>query len=176
MPILCFVFDLDDVLLQTTSIFASPTVIHTIRSTPDIVQAYKQCISPDPELYRKLQLLRGPKFILTNASRAHAYASIQALHLQPFFVGQLDADSGTQLKPASDAYVHMQHIINQQIPTTDKLLIFFDDRVENLIVPHQMGWVTVWIEPRSVPLTKPDHVSFAFANVNDAISFFIGVQ
>ena len=121
-------------------------------------------------------MLRGPKFILTNASRLHAYASIQALQVQSFFVGQLDADSGIQLKPSYNAFINMQNIVNRQIPTEDKQIVFFDDRLENLVAPSRMGWITVWIKPQALEVHKPFYVSFVFSSVHEALSFIIRVQ
>ena len=176
MPILCYVFDLDDVLLQTTSIFSSEKIRHIIENTTDIIKAYRSCIQPDPELYQKLKQLQGPKFILTNASRVHAYASIQALQIQPFFIGQLDADSGIRLKPSVNAYVNMQKIINNQLPEKNTKIVFFDDRLENLVVPFQMGWITVWIKPYHVNSQKPHYAHYVFHSVHDALSYMIHLQ
>ena len=173
---LCYVFDLDDVLLQTTSIFSSERIRHIIENTSDIVKAYKHCIQPDPELYQKLKQLQGPKFVLTNASRVHAYASIQALQIQQFFIGQLDADSGIRLKPSFNAYLNMQKIINNQLLQKNKTIVFFDDRLENLVAPFQMGWVTIWIKPYHVNIQKPNYVSYIFSTVHDALSYMIHLQ
>lgn len=177
MPIFCFVFDLDDVLLQTTAIFSQPHTHHMMRKyASNVNKAYKLCITPDPELHRSLSLLRGPKFILTNASRTHALAAVQALHIHTFFIGQLDADSGVGLKPGTHMYTNMKKIVHSHIPIKDKQIVFFDDRLENLVPPFHMGWITVWIHPQSKFVSKPSYVSYAFPRVHEALQFFHRVQ
>jgi HAD superfamily hydrolase (TIGR01509 family) len=182
---LCYVFDLDDVLLQTSRLFAPHrhALFAKLRQAdaPGTIAIYERIVRPDPELTHSLRQLGAPMFVLTNASRLHAYASMKALGIHELFVGQLDADSGMRLKPHLSAYTNMQQIVTRyftQYNATPPQVVFFDDRLENLVQPHRMGWITIWIHPEAdvsssshtMPSSIP-YVSYRFGSIAQALHF-----
>ena len=110
MTVTAYVFDLDDVLLPTTRLFAQPHArqwLHSFKQTNNVHTTcigYQKLVQPNPLLVHYVRQLRGAKYVLTNASRLHAYASLGALGLHRLVEGQLDANSGeahpTQIKPS----------------------------------------------------------------------------
>jgi FMN phosphatase YigB (HAD superfamily) len=104
---------------------------------------------------------------------------MKALGIRELFVGQLDADSGMQLKPHLSAYTNMQQIVTKyfaQYNAAPQQIVFFDDRLENLVQPHRMGWVTIWIHPEAdvssntIPRSIP-YVSYRFGSIAQALHF-----
>lgn len=179
MPTPCFVFDLDDVLLPTTALFQNPHIQHVLRtmdttSLTAVVQAYQSFIHPDMHLIGCLHRLKSPKYILTNASRGHAHASLNALCITQYFQGQLDANCSIPLKPNRQMYVTMHNHIVRSMPNQSIQIIFFDDKIENLVEPRLLNWVTVWIcgDQSLGGQPVPSFVSYVFRTVHDALHFF----
>lgn len=179
MPIRCFVFDLDDVLLPTTSLFQRPSVYRTLQQMPNrslqtVMQTYQTFIHPDMHLIQCLHQLHGPKYLITNASRNHASASINALCITQYLQGQLDADCNMPLKPHKHMYQAMQDHITQSIPNQPLQIVFFDDKIENLIEPRLLNWVTVWIcgTHDIGNRTIPSFINYVFRTVHEALLFF----
>ena len=192
---LCYVFDLDDTLMPTTAIFrdsrnqralllatrGARTENERVRS---LLPVYNKMIHPDPRLISLLTRLRGRKVLLTNGTRAHAYASLRALGLCPHFYGQVDRNSGAPMKPSAPIYAlvqrHMHAHDRARAGAPPLRYVFFDDLVENLAQPKRMGWVTVWItgEARAAAAVYPvpPYVDYRFAHVYDALQFFIDAQ
>lgn len=187
-----FVFDLDDVLLPTTALFDAPGVrdwlrpFWATRNLSRITAGYHRVVHPNPLVIHLLQQLQGPKFILTNASRVHAYSSLTALGLLPYFISQLDADHGLSLKPHASPYVRMQDVVRAHMEQRRQFpyvghgphIVFFDDRVENHVVPKRMGWTTVWIYGAVMPdelrryASLPPQIDVAFQSVEQALQHF----
>ena len=179
-PTPCFVFDLDDVLLPTTALFQNPHVQHILRtmdttSLTAVMRAYQSFIHPDMHLIQCLHHLPSPKFIITNASRGHAQASLNALCITQYFQAQLDANCNMPLKPHRQMYVTMHNHIVQSMPNQSIQIIFFDDKIENLVEPRLLNWVTVWICGNQSLGNQPvpSFVSYVFRTVHDALGFFI---
>ena len=184
-----YVFDLDDVLLPTTRLFAQPHArrwLHSFKQTDDVRTTcigYQKLVQPNPLLAHYIRQLRGAKYVLTNASRVHAYASLGALGLHRLVEGQLDANSGTALKPAAAPYLTMQRIVQQQHPhntaSASHNIVFFDDRPENHIVPKRLGWTTVWVYGALDAGTVREHehahwIDLRFSTVEAALAYFVG--
>ena len=181
MPTLrCFVFDLDDVLLPTTQLFSQPYIQNALAKTPlynenDVFRLYHSFIHPNLALTQSLHRLHYPKFILTNASRAHAHASLRALCIHHYFNGQLDANSGYAIKPNPQIYQAMHnHIMRNVVPrfnTKHVQIFFFDDKLENLLEPRLLGWTTVWIYGHMNPHQQniPSFVNFYFQTIEQAL-------
>lgn len=187
-----YVFDLDDVLLPTSTLFSQPAVRDWIEShalTQDMNQTlagYQQVVHPNPRLIQQLGQLRGHKYILTNASRTHAHAATHALGIARFIVGQIDATHGLELKPHYEPYENMTrfvHSVQKHRPEQVYRIVFFDDRVENHVVPKQLGWTTVWIygalpnqeRGRHMHCT-PHHIDMSFETVEQALGYFAATQ
>lgn len=194
-----YIFDLDDVLMPTTALFNQPGVREWLNSfyrtnqMAHIASGYQRVLHPNPTLIHYLHQLPGQKHVLTNASRAHAYASLQALGLHTYVQSVVDADHGMALKPDAAPYVHLQNTLlaaahsaqathSAQHGTVRPRIVFFDDRVENHQVPKQLGWTTVWIygaveaaERARYRGVVPAHVDVAFATIEEALRYFVSV-
>lgn len=179
----CFVFDLDDVLLPTTELFSKPTVRNALARTPvyndnDVFRLYHSFVHPNLALTQALHRIHSPKFILTNASRAHANASLRALCIQQYFTGQLDANSGYAIKPNIQIYQAMHNHITRNVirryNTSSVQILFFDDKVENLIEPRLLGWTTVWIYGNTFSHNQPlpSFIQYSFQTIEHALQFF----
>ena len=191
-----YVFDLDDVLLPTSALFSRPHTRQWIEAhartnvISHAIGGYQQVIRPDLKLVQQLQNLNGSKYILTNASRTHAHASLNALGIAECFVGQIDATHNLHLKPHREPYEHMHrfaHSVPRSTTLTDRQsVIFFDDRIENHKEPKGLGWTTVWIYGASggfglcdhTQSTRqvPEYVDMTFATLHDALDYFVATQ
>lgn len=185
-----YIFDLDDVLMPTEALFSQPRVKEILRSNHTrrsihTFQAYRQFIREDAGLVRRLNKLRGERYLLTNGSQNHALASLHALGIASCFVDMVHANSGVGLKPNQGPYALMEHVIRHRYaphvplhqPAQLPPLIFFDDLVENHEHPKQRGWTTVWIYPYATNNTlKPYYVDYVFPNVYVALEYFLMVQ
>lgn len=180
-----YVFDLDDVLLPTSTLFSQPRVQAILQSlnraqAPHVHAAYQQFVVPDPMLVHRFTSLMGDRLILTNGSRSHAVASTHALGLLPYLHGIVDANSGVGLKPDTGPYARIELLLRNKyashLPITESVqlppIVFFDDRLENHINPKQRGWTTVWITS-VLPTMVPSYVDFAFTNVHAALEHFL---
>ena len=111
----CYVFDLDDTLMPTASLFASTRARNTLKKYAHHTQhAYSQIINPDPRLAALLSQIHGNKVLLTNGTRTHAYASMQALGVRSLFYGQVDRDSGAPMKPSAPIYHLLERHMEQR--------------------------------------------------------------
>lgn len=194
---MAFVFDLDDVLLPTSALFHQDQVREWLRACcrsndhQRVLYGYQRVVHPNPSLIHYLHQLQGPKFVLTNASRLHAEASLRALGVRPHMVQQIDADDQFPLKPHIQPYTQMhglvqQHLARQRafpiIGDRGPSIVFFDDRVENHVAPKQLGWTTVWVygavppEELARQSVIPAFVDVAFATVEEALRYFVGLQ
>lgn len=183
-----YVFDLDDVLLPTSTLFSQPRVQAILQSlnraqAPHVHAAYQQFVEPDPMLVHRFTSLVGDRLLLTNGSRSHAVASTHALGLLPYLHGIVDANSGVGLKPDNGPYARIELLLRNKYaphaPLTESVqlppIVFFDDRLENLIKPKRRGWTTVWITSVH-PKMVPSYVDGAFPNVHAALEHFLTRQ
>ena len=192
-----YVFDLDDVLMPTDALFAQPRVraiLHSLNKEdyPQFHAAYQQFVARDPLLIYRLSALRGDRYLLTNGSQAHALASTHALGVYPYLRDVVHAQSGYGLKPQAGPYhrietiVRARHAVHVPLdqPAALPPIVFFDDRLENLVYPKQRGWTTVWIPPSAAQaemgdngfLQPPAYVDYTFPNVYVALEYFLMVQ
>lgn len=100
-------------------------------------------INPDPGLTELLSSIPARKFILTNASRAHAERVLRRLRVEEMFEGIIAIeDMGFVNKPEVTAYQRALSIAAE--PSPDRCLIL-DDRLRNLIPAAAMGMRTVLV-------------------------------
>ena len=198
---IAYVFDLDDVLMPTTALFEQPAVrewINMFLSSNDFQQicnGYQRVVLTNPRLIQHMHMLNGPKFVLTNASRVHAHASLNALGIGKCFEGQLDATHGLPMKPHEAPFRYMQNFViahmkqtllplnGKNVHTNKFRIVFFDDRIENHIAPKRLGWTTVWIygaipADERIPYQRniPHYIDMAFVTVEAALSYFVSRQ
>lgn len=192
-----YVFDLDDVLMPTDALFAHPrvrTILQSLRGDDSQTHlAYQQFIGRDPLLTYRLNALRGDRYLLTNGSRMHALASTHALGVYPYLHDVVHAQSGYGLKPQAGPYHRIEALVRARhaghVPLDQPValppIVFFDDRLENLVYPKQRGWTTVWIPPAAEHAAMmgsdgsrrvPPYVDYSFPNVYAALEYFLMVQ
>lgn len=101
-------------------------------------------VSPNPELVGAIKALPGRKFIFTNADTGHAKAVLARLgaNAEELFDGIFDIrDAGFQPKPLKIAY----DACLSAFDIDPKNAAMFEDLQKNLVVPHEMGMVTVHV-------------------------------
>ena len=193
-----YVFDLDDVLMPTEALFSHPqvqTILNSLNRDDDSQThlVYQQFIARDLLLTSRLNALRGDRYLLTNGSRMHALAATHALGVYPYLHDVVHAQSGYGLKPQVGPYHRIESIVRSRharhVPIDQPValppIVFFDDRLENLVYPKQRGWTTIWITPAAEHAAMmgsdgsrrvPPYVDYTFPNVYTAIEYFLMVQ
>ncbi|MGL5166977.1 MAG: pyrimidine 5'-nucleotidase [Afipia sp.] len=109
--------------------------VHTIDLSP---------LSHDDLLIKALEALPGRRIVFTNSSRRHAASVLEAMNMADLFEATYSIeDCGFIGKPQRSAYASIlaAHAID---PRTSAM---FDDRIGNLVVPHDLGIRTVLISP-----------------------------
>jgi putative hydrolase of the HAD superfamily len=99
-------------------------------------------LSPDPELRRQISRLEGRRLIFTNGSKAHARNVGSLLNLFDLFDGSFGIeDANFMPKPKRAPY----EIFNKAFDVDPRRAVFFEDNIQNLEVPKQMGMTTVLV-------------------------------
>jgi putative hydrolase of the HAD superfamily len=101
-------------------------------------------LQPNPAMGAAIAKLSGRKLILTNGSTDHAGKVLQRLGLDSHFEAVFDIIAAElEPKPAPQTYQKFltRHGVN---PRTSAM---FEDLARNLVVPHQLGMVTVLVVP-----------------------------
>lgn len=170
-----FVFDLDNTLIDTNFIFSRENIQN---KQVNSFEFYKQNIYHNP-IYKKTALLikklKGPKILMTNASRIHGYYAMNAMGLVKTFIGQVDRDSGYGIKPSHGMYMKVNDIaFNIKSPIMKRRIIFFDDLKENLRTAKNYNWITVLISPsEQQQKSKCNYIDFTFTSIHQALMFFL---
>jgi putative hydrolase of the HAD superfamily len=99
-------------------------------------------LAPNDELIAALRALPGRRIVFTNASRGHAAAALDVMGMADLFdgIGSIE-DSDFIGKPHLSAFSGFfdAHSIE---PSSSAM---FEDRVGNLVVPHDLGMKTVLV-------------------------------
>jgi putative hydrolase of the HAD superfamily len=100
-------------------------------------------ISPDPWLNQILAAYPLPKWIFTNASRAHAMRVLRTLQIESLFTGVIDIlDIAPFCKPMPEAF----QLALQKAGIPDaRSCILVDDAPRNLIAARQLGMYTIQV-------------------------------
>lgn len=103
-------------------------------------------VQPDPALGDAVRALPGRKFIFTNGSRSHAENTARQLGILDHFDDIFDIVAAELTpKPARapyDAFVALHKIAGPNA-------VMFEDLARNLVVPKQLGMMTVLVVPRN---------------------------
>lgn len=103
-------------------------------------------VKPDPALGDAIRALPGRKFIFTNGSRSHAENTARQLGILDHFDDIFDIVAAELTpKPARqpyDAFVALHRIAGPNA-------VMFEDLARNLLVPKQLGMMTVLVVPRN---------------------------
>lgn len=110
-------------------------------------------MSPNPTLADAIRALPGRKIIYTNGTAPYARDVLNALHIPDIFDGIFGVEDANYIpKPKAEAY----DIVFQKADITPTRAAMFEDDSRNLMVPKDLGMVTVLITP--TPLDTEDHI------------------
>lgn len=130
-------------------------------------------IDPAPKLKPLLSDLPGRCLVHTNGTVAHAERVLKRLGIDDCFDGIFDiVASDFQPKPGANAFTGFVEAFNVEPDTS----IMFEDKEENLRVPHELGMTTVWINHRARSpmeaknLPKHDHVHHLCQTIGDFLA------
>jgi putative hydrolase of the HAD superfamily len=123
-------------------------------------------LTRDDALIAALQALPGRRIVFTNASRDHAAAALKAMGMADLFgsIGSIE-DSDFVGKPHLSAFSGLIDAFGIDAHTS----AMFEDRVGNLVVPHQLGMKTVLVTEPAVGeagvVNRPRHVDAVIVNL-----------
>ncbi|HEY4274788.1 MAG TPA: pyrimidine 5'-nucleotidase [Rhizomicrobium sp.] len=101
---------------------------------------------PEPGLRQALARLPGRRFVFTNGCRNHAQRILERLELDDMFEQVWDIRTiGFVPKPDPIAYGHAVAAGN----IAPAKAAMFEDIARNLVVPHELGMTTVWLDCQS---------------------------
>lgn len=120
-------------------------------------------LGPDQELARGLAGLPGRKVVFTNGSLPHAKAVLGALGISSHFEAICHIERRGYIgKPNPRAY----EILIETETIDARSAAMFDDRADNLVVPHRLGMRTIHV----VPDLKDDPAALGRSANADAIT------
>lgn len=99
-------------------------------------------VPADAHLDAALARLKGPKYILTNASRHHAERVMERVGVSHHFEAIFDIVAG-DYRPKPDPAIYEGAL--EAFALKPEATVFFDDIPKNLEPAHALGMTTVWI-------------------------------
>ncbi len=134
-------------------------------------------LEPDPQLSRALTRLEGRRFVFTNGCRHHAARILERLGLNHLFHQIWDIRTiGFVPKPGRRAY----EAVATEAGLDPAAAVMFDDIARNLVVPHEMGMTTVWLNCQNdwsrqgpdFPVASREHIDH---EIRDLSQFLNGI-
>jgi len=150
--VVCLVFDIDDTIYENKT-----------------TQIIYDTIQQDYELYQLMKRIHLPKFVLTNAVYEHANIIINKLGIENLMRKVYARDNMNYMKPHIECYKAVNKDISKVVRSDDNKYIFFDDLLENLETAKQLGWSTVWINPKFHEGNNYSYVDRSFRTLKDAL-------
>ena len=148
----CLVFDIDDTIY-----------VHTSN------EVNYDLIRPDYQMKSLLQRIKYPKFVLTNATYGHANLIVNKLGIEDEFIKIYARDNIFQMKPNPYCYDSVENDISHTLQSDLNKYIFFDDLLENLETAKQLGWYTIWINPKFHEGNNYSYVDRSFRTLKDGL-------
>jgi len=128
---------------------AGLVAVHKIDPEPYLAFVHDIDLSdllPDPGLRDALARLPGRRFVFTNGCRNHAARILERLQLADMFEQVWDIRTIEFVpKPGAAAY----DAVVKAGGVTPAKAAMFDDIARNLVVPHELGMTTVWLDCQS---------------------------
>jgi putative hydrolase of the HAD superfamily len=120
-------------------------------------------LAPDAALRDALVRLPGRRFVFTNGCRNHAARILERLQLADLFDQVWDIRT-IGFIPKPDAAAYDAAVAAGGIAPAKAAM--FDDIARNLVVPHEMGMTTIWLDCQSdwsrqgpeFPVASADHI------------------
>ncbi len=104
--------------------------------------------------------LPGKKFVLTNAPESVAYRTLEKLNLEDIFDQVYGISNDVQIaKPERAAY--------ERIQASGRRICMVDDWHENLVIPDELGWKTVWFPEPGTPIYHIPHVHHLISSLDE---------
>lgn len=132
-------------------------------------------LQPDPHLSQALTRLEGRRFVFTNGCRHHATRILERLGLNHLFHQIWDIRTiGFVPKPGRAAY----EAVTEEAGLDPAVTVMFDDIARNLVVPHEMGMTTVWLNCQSdwsrqgpdFPVASREHIDHEIRDLCDFLN------
>lgn len=112
-------------------------------------------LQPDADLSHALEALPGVKVLFSNSPRVHADSVLGALGLTDAFERMYTIESlDYEGKPGRVSYER----VVADLCVDAQQCVMVEDTLANLVVPHEMGMLTVLVSDDSI--AKPDHVDY----------------
>lgn len=105
-------------------------------------------ILPKPNAHKRswLKSIPGRRVIFTNARKDWALMGLKSMGIEDCFDEVIDIESMLwSCKPDPEVYRIVEHRLGVHGPE----IVLFEDKAENLIPAHKMGWQTIWVHPDS---------------------------
>lgn len=134
-------------------------------------------LHPDPAMNQAVARLQGRRFIFTNGCRNHAARILERLGMNDLFEQIWDIRTiGFIPKPERSAY----EAVVAEAGLDPAHAAMFDDIARNLVVPHEMGMTTVWLNCQSdwsrqgpdFPVASSEHIDH---EIRDLTKFLNGI-
>jgi putative hydrolase of the HAD superfamily len=157
---------------------AGLVAVHGIDPEPYLAFVHDLDLSelmPDPALGVALERLSGRRFVFTNGCRNHAARILERLGLGHLFHQIWDIRTiGFVPKPGREAYDAVVTAAGLDPGRT----AMFDDIARNLVVPHEMGMTTVWLNCQSdwsrqgpdFPVASRQHIDHEIRDLSDFLN------
>jgi putative hydrolase of the HAD superfamily len=132
-------------------------------------------LEPDPVLAAALERLKGRRFVFTNGCRNHASRILERLGLGHLFEAIWDIRTiGFVPKPGQQAY----DAVVAQAGLDPARTAMIDDIARNLVVPHEMGMTTIWLNCQSewsrqgpdFPVASQAHIDHEIRDLTDFLN------
>ena len=120
---------------------------HGVRADDYLAYVHKidhSPLEPNPTMGAAIAKLPGRKLILTNGSTDHADAVLARLGLATHFEAVFDIIAA-ELEPKPALATYQKFLRDHAVDP--KKSAMFEDLARNLVVPHQLGMVTVLVVP-----------------------------
>lgn len=152
--------------------------VHRIDPEPYLAFVHDLDLSelhPDPGMNAALARLEGRRFIFTNGCRNHAARILERLDMGHLFDQIWDIRTiGFIPKPGRPAY----EAVVAEAGLDPARAAMFDDIARNLVVPHEMGMTTVWLNCQSdwsrqgpdFPVASATHIDHEIHNLSDFLN------
>jgi len=132
-------------------------------------------LHPDPAMVEALARLQGRRFVFTNGCRNHAARILERLQMRHLFEEIWDIRTiGFIPKPGRAAY----ETVVTQAGLDPAGAAMFDDIARNLVVPHEMGMTTVWLNCENewsrqgpdFPVASREHIDHETRDLSDFLN------
>ena len=152
--------------------------IHHIDPEPYLAFVHDLDLSelhPDPAMSQALTRLQGRRFVFTNGCRNHAARILERLGMGHLFDQIWDIRTiGFIPNPSRPAY----EAVVAEASLDPAQTAMFDDIARNLVVPHEMGMTTVWLNCQSdwsrqgpdFPVASAAHIDHEIRDLSEFLS------